>query len=293
MPNPYVRTRTKESMRRFLGLGACPPAVAFCREGCGQIMETTAPRPIRSVGVVGAGIMGTAIAIEHAAHSIPVVLMDKSPEALRRAAATATAEPAAEGSGLCDSQLPSPWTTPISAAATSCWNRSSRSGRPNRTYTPRSNRIWRTARSWPRTPARSPSRDWPRAWPIRARFCGLHFCHPVRLRPLVEVIPGPATSAETVATVVAHVSSLGKLPLVVADGPGFVVNRLLMTYLNEALAMVIAGVPIQQIDAAMRRVRHAAGTAGTSRRDRARHRPSEWGRAGRVLASGPAEASCW
>ena len=46
-------------------------------------------------------------------------------------------------------------------------------------------------------------------------------------------------------------ASLGKLPLVVADGPGFVVNRLLLTYLNEALAMVTAGVPIQQIDAAM------------------------------------------
>ena len=86
---------------------------------------------------------------------------------------------------------------------------------------------------------------------VPGRFCGLHFCHPVRLRPLVEVIPGPATSPETMAAVVAHASSLGKLPLVVADGPGFVVNRLLLTYLNEALTMVTAGVPIQRIDAAM------------------------------------------
>ena len=69
--------------------------VALCRESCRQITETTAARPIRSVGVVGAGIMGTAIAIEHAAHSIPVVLMDKDPEALRRAAATAAVELAA------------------------------------------------------------------------------------------------------------------------------------------------------------------------------------------------------
>ena len=84
-----------------------------------------------------------------------------------------------------------------------------------------------------------------------SRFCGLHFCHPVRLRPLVEVIPGSKTSQETVAAVVAHVSSLGKLPMVVADGPGFVVNRLLLTYLEEALALVTAGVTIQEIDAAM------------------------------------------
>ena len=65
------------------------------------------------------------------------------------------------------------------------------------------------------------------------------------------MIPGPATSPETVAAVVAHASGLGKLPLVVADGPGFVVNRLLLAYLNEALAMVITGVTIQEIDAAM------------------------------------------
>ncbi len=65
------------------------------------------------------------------------------------------------------------------------------------------------------------------------------------------MIPGPATSPETIAAVVGHVSSLGKLPLVVADGPGFVVNRLLLTHLNEALAMVTAGVSIQRIDAAM------------------------------------------
>ena len=76
--------------------------VALCRENCRQITETTAARPIRSVGVVGAGIMGTAIAIEHAAHSIPVVLMDKSPEALRRAAATAADELAAAQRGAGD-----------------------------------------------------------------------------------------------------------------------------------------------------------------------------------------------
>ncbi len=83
------------------------------------------------------------------------------------------------------------------------------------------------------------------------RFCGLHFCHPVQARPLVEIIGGQSTSAETIASTVAHIRSLGKLPLVVGDGPGFVVNRLLMTYLNEALTMVTSGVPIQAVDDAM------------------------------------------
>jgi 3-hydroxyacyl-CoA dehydrogenase/enoyl-CoA hydratase/3-hydroxybutyryl-CoA epimerase/3-hydroxyacyl-CoA dehydrogenase/enoyl-CoA hydratase/3-hydroxybutyryl-CoA epimerase/enoyl-CoA isomerase len=84
-----------------------------------------------------------------------------------------------------------------------------------------------------------------------SRFCGLHFCHPVRQRPLVEVIRGPKTSERTIEAVVAHVRALGKMPIIVKDGPGFVVNRLLMTYLGEALALVIEGVPIEEIDGAM------------------------------------------
>ena len=53
--------------------------VALCRASCRQIMETTPTRPIRSVGVVGAGIMGTAIAIEHAAAFNPGRLDGQEP----------------------------------------------------------------------------------------------------------------------------------------------------------------------------------------------------------------------
>ena len=105
-------------------------------------------------------------------------------------------------------------------------------------------------RSWLRIPVRSRLLDWRPGWPAE-RFCGLHFCHPVQARPLVEIIGGQSTSAETIASTVAHIRSLGKLPLVVGDGPGFVVNQLLMTYLNEALTMVTSGVPIQAVDDAM------------------------------------------
>ena len=59
--------------------------------------------------------------------------------------------------------------------------------------------------------------------------------------PLVEVIRGRKTSDETVATAVAYAKSIGKSPIVVNDGPGFLVNRLLFPFLNEALELLLDG----------------------------------------------------
>ena len=66
------------------------------------------------------------------------------------------------------------------------------------------------------------------------RFCGMHFFNPVDRMPLVEVVRGSRSSDEAVATVHALSLRLGKVPVVVRDGPGFVVNRILGPYLNEA-----------------------------------------------------------
>ena len=82
------------------------------------------------------------------------------------------------------------------------------------------------------------------------RFCGIHFFNPVRQMPLVEVIRGEKTSDETVATAVAYAKRLGKSPIVVQDGPGFLVNRLLLPYMNEAAEMILDGAGIKQIERA-------------------------------------------
>jgi 3-hydroxyacyl-CoA dehydrogenase/enoyl-CoA hydratase/3-hydroxybutyryl-CoA epimerase/3-hydroxyacyl-CoA dehydrogenase/enoyl-CoA hydratase/3-hydroxybutyryl-CoA epimerase/enoyl-CoA isomerase len=82
------------------------------------------------------------------------------------------------------------------------------------------------------------------------RFCGLHFFNPVRKMPLVEVIRGEKTSDETIATAVAYAKQIGKSPVVVRDAPGFLVNRILFPYLNEALQLVIEGASLRQIDKA-------------------------------------------
>jgi 3-hydroxyacyl-CoA dehydrogenase/enoyl-CoA hydratase/3-hydroxybutyryl-CoA epimerase/3-hydroxyacyl-CoA dehydrogenase/enoyl-CoA hydratase/3-hydroxybutyryl-CoA epimerase/enoyl-CoA isomerase len=82
------------------------------------------------------------------------------------------------------------------------------------------------------------------------RFCGLHFFNPVRQMPLVEVIRGRETSDATIATAVAYARSLGKSPIVMNDGPGFLVNRLLMPYMNEAALMISEGAGIAEIERA-------------------------------------------
>lgn len=82
------------------------------------------------------------------------------------------------------------------------------------------------------------------------QFCGLHFFNPVRKMPLVEVIRGKQTSDETVARMTAYARRLGKTPVVVNDGPGFLVNRLLLPYMNEAALLASDGVPFKAIDKA-------------------------------------------
>ena len=103
------------------------------------------------------------------------------------------------------------------------------------------------------------------------RFCGLHFFNPVRKMPLVEVIRGKQTSDETVATVVAYSKGLGKSPIVVNDGPGFLVNRLLLPYMNEALELILDGAEIKQIERVAEEFRHADGADRAVRHGGDRH----------------------
>ena len=85
------------------------------------------------------------------------------------------------------------------------------------------------------------------------RFCGMHFFNPPQLMSLVEVVRGAKTSDETVDVVVAAAKKMGKNPIVVKDSPGFVVNRVLVPVLNEAVYLVWEGVAgSDEIDEAVR-----------------------------------------
>ncbi|MBI3333562.1 MAG: 3-hydroxyacyl-CoA dehydrogenase [Candidatus Omnitrophica bacterium] len=87
------------------------------------------------------------------------------------------------------------------------------------------------------------------------RVIGMHFFYPAPVMKLVEVIPGLETGDETVEEVTAFAESLRKIPVKVKECPGFLVNRLLMPYLNEAVrCLEETSSGIQEIDQAMKAV---------------------------------------
>ncbi len=85
------------------------------------------------------------------------------------------------------------------------------------------------------------------------RFGGLHFFNPVPLMKLVEVVRALTTSDETYQTVFAFAKSLGKEPITAPDRPGFIVNRLLVPYLLDAIRAYENGLgTVEDIDAGMK-----------------------------------------
>ncbi len=80
---------------------------------------------------------------------------------------------------------------------------------------------------------------------------GLHYFSPVDKMPLVEVIAHDKTSPETIATTVAFARKQGKTPIVVKDGAGFYVNRILALYMNEAANLLLEGEPVEKLDKAL------------------------------------------
>jgi 3-hydroxyacyl-CoA dehydrogenase/enoyl-CoA hydratase/3-hydroxybutyryl-CoA epimerase/3-hydroxyacyl-CoA dehydrogenase/enoyl-CoA hydratase/3-hydroxybutyryl-CoA epimerase/enoyl-CoA isomerase len=215
------------------------------------------PRKISSVAVVGAGIMGAGIAAANLKRDLPVALADASAPAIeagvkkvleevaynketKKADPERTVKYAARLNSTCsDGEL---------AASDLVIEAIVESAEPKKKL---------YARLEPQLKAETIIGSNTSTIPITSlaeglarpeRFCGIHFFNPVRKMPLVEVIRGKRTSDETIATAVAYAKSIGKSPIVVNDGPGFLVNRLLLPYMNEALELILEGAEIKQIE---------------------------------------------
>ncbi len=84
----------------------------------------------------------------------------------------------------------------------------------------------------------------------RERFAGLHFFNPVAMMPLVEIVRHDAMADATADRLAAFCRAIGKLPVVVAGSPGFLVNRVLFPYMLEAMTCYNEGIPGPAIDRA-------------------------------------------
>ncbi len=221
--------------------------VEYNRHDTGLDRTGVEPQEIRSVGIVGAGMMGTAIAAVHLRRNLPVTITDADQSAL------ATAKHSlCNASGGCHVERLLHTTTNIAEVA--CCDLVIESIAENVTAKQQlygqmqghlgEGTILASNTSTIQIERLAGNLGNP------GKFCGFHFCHPVQERPLVEVVRGPATTDRTIATAVTHAKAIEKMPIVVGDCPGFLVNRLLLPYLSEALEMLLEGVSIEAVERA-------------------------------------------
>lgn len=226
----------------------------------GRLPDGGKPEPVTRAGVIGAGVMGAGIASLLALKGTATRLFDTSPEALdhavldyrkqvatrlkkrrlERAAADAAIDrldPSRELVGLKRAQLV------VEAVA-------ERLDVKRQVFGAVAEQVADDTILATNTSSLSVD-DIAATLPHPERVVGLHFFNPVRSMPLVEVVRGAATSDAVVTRTCALALAAGKTPVVTSDRPGFVVNRLLGPYLDEALRLVEGGATVPFVDQAL------------------------------------------
>jgi 3-hydroxyacyl-CoA dehydrogenase/enoyl-CoA hydratase/3-hydroxybutyryl-CoA epimerase/3-hydroxyacyl-CoA dehydrogenase/enoyl-CoA hydratase/3-hydroxybutyryl-CoA epimerase/enoyl-CoA isomerase len=220
------------------------------------------PREVKQVGVIGAGIMGGGIAAGNLRRGIPVVLTDASPEALVKGAQKIIEEAsfnretkgpdavkAIELAPLLNVSRADQEFAVCDLVIEAIVERMDVKKQVHARLEPLLADDAILASNTSTIPITQLAEGLKRP----ERFCGIHFFNPVRRMKLVEVIRGEKTSDETAATAVAYAKRIGKSPIVVKDGPGFLVNRLLFPYMNEALELLVEGASVDEVEKAAKR----------------------------------------
>ena len=218
--------------------------------------------PIRTVGVIGAGQMGAGIAHVAALAGYDVVLNDSDPAQLERARAAIAANLArqvkrgtvgeadaaaalarigstTELSGLGDCDLAIETVDEDEEVKRALYSDLAKVLRPGAILASNTSSISITRLA--------SATDRPEL------FLGMHFMNPVPMMELVELIPGVGTAKETVAAVGEVTERMGKTAVTAQDFPAFIVNRILLPMINEAIYVLYEGVgTVESIDKALR-----------------------------------------
>ncbi len=233
----------------------------FLQERAKKHRHTSAePKEIKCAAVIGAGLMGSGIAYWLSTRGVKTTLQDISPEALASGMKTITGlyadatkhhvfSKTAAARGL-DLIHPASGNVPLKSCDLIIEAAVEELSIKRKIFADLS------ARSRPDTilatnTSALPIHELASSITNPERLVGLHFFNPVHRMQLVEVVRTESTSDETLATAVAFVRKIGKLPVVVKDSPGFLVNRILMPYLVEAASMFEQGGDPEEIDKAM------------------------------------------
>ena len=221
--------------------------------------KESTPAMIESVGIIGSGIMGAGIAAANVKRNVPVSMMDVSAEAIRRGVQAVLEEVAynkkikgpdvqraVEFAPLINGTLSDAEVASCDLVIEAAVENADVKDQIFQRLEPQLDSDAFLASNTSTIPITRLAEKLQRP----ERFCGIHFFNPVRRMKLVEIIRGEKTSDLTVATAVAYAKRLGKSPIVVNDGPGFLINRLLFPYMQEALELVAEGAEIKDVERA-------------------------------------------
>jgi 3-hydroxyacyl-CoA dehydrogenase/enoyl-CoA hydratase/3-hydroxybutyryl-CoA epimerase/enoyl-CoA isomerase len=217
------------------------------------------PRPIKSAGVLGAGLMGAGIATAHARSGIRTAMVDvddaRIADGLKRASdvivsrikiGRATPEDLAKMLALLNTAT----STKIFADCDVVIEAVTENEKVKKELYGDLAKVMRDDAILASNTSTISITRLAESAPHPERFVGMHFFNPVDRMELVEVIRGTKTSDETVATIVALAKKVRKTPIVVNDCAGFLVNRVLFPYMNEALILLQDGASMTAIDRA-------------------------------------------
>ncbi|QDV44586.1 Fatty acid oxidation complex subunit alpha [Stieleria neptunia] len=219
------------------------------------------PHGLPHVLLIGAGVVGRAIADAHAARNLPFCLADQSEEAIRAAARAfdeagyATRDGSlAGGSPLPESlhaiTVGDPSSTDATTAPIVIESIVERCEVKQEMFAALQAGLGETAVLCSNTSTLLIDEIAGRRLRSPGRVCGMHFFMPVHARAAVEVVAGKRSDDDAIQAVVDHAARLGKRAIRCQDGPGFIVNRMLSPYLNQALLLLCRGASERQIERA-------------------------------------------
>ena len=224
--------------------------------------DATPARDIGKVTVIGAGVMGTGIATLAVERDMRVRILDLAPEALGKALKSFHRDVEEKRKRSIYTGVTADWIRSRLTADTSLRGMggsdvvieavAERMDVKRSVFATVADAVHRDAIIASNTSSLSIT-EMAADVPCPDRVAGLHFFNPVDRMPLVEVIRGENTSDGTVEKTAAFARRLGKVPIVVKDRPGFLVNRLLLPYMNEAATLLEEGAGVESLDRAMLR----------------------------------------
>lgn len=227
-----------------------------------RIVPDAEPPPVERAAVIGAGVMGAGIAQWLASRGIGVILRDLDPERVRAGMASAGKLFADavrrhrmtrhEADTALDRIAPSHVDVPLEGTDLVIEAVVERMDVKREIFADLDDRVPRDAVLATNTSSLSVDAV-AQGLDTPERVLGIHFFNPVHKMQLVEVVRGERTSPETLDRAVRFVQRIGKLPVVTSDRPGFVVNRILMPYLFEAVHLFESGISLSAIDRSMER----------------------------------------